>query len=133
MLGFMSITLNILTRFKGDIMKLKDKKIEVLAVTTTKGTEGFTSETLQPIAPPLWAYFRQLSGKEIFAAQSVQAVEEVLFIVNWRDDITTVHVVRYRGTLYDIPALIRSRGTGIWGVMRGGGGNETAPSTAISF
>jgi SPP1 family predicted phage head-tail adaptor len=38
----------------------------------------------------------------VFAAQTVQAVEEVLFVVNYRDDITTAHVVRFRGVLYDI-------------------------------
>ena len=58
-------------------MKLKDKKIEVLAVTTIKDPEGFPIETIAPIAPPMWVYFRQLSGKEVYAAMSVQAVEEV--------------------------------------------------------
>jgi hypothetical protein len=28
--------------------------------------------------------------------------EEVLFIINWRDDVTTANLVRYRGVLYDI-------------------------------
>jgi SPP1 family predicted phage head-tail adaptor len=83
-------------------MKLKDKKIEILAVATAKDPEGFTVETLTPIAPPLWAYYRQLSGKEVYAAQSVQATEEVLFVVNYRDDITTRHIVRFRGVEYDI-------------------------------
>ena len=83
-------------------MKLKDKKIEVLAATFTKDADGFAVETLAPIAPPVWAYFRQLSGKEIYAAATVQAVEEVLFVVNWRADITTRHVIRYNGALYDI-------------------------------
>jgi SPP1 family predicted phage head-tail adaptor len=82
--------------------KLKDKKIEILTVTHTKDAEGFTTETLTPIAPPLWAYFRHLSGKEVFAARAVQAVEEVLFAVNWRNDITTAHVIRFKGVLYDI-------------------------------
>ena len=45
-------------------MKLKDKKIEILQSATGKDTEGFGAETLVPIAPPLWAYVRQLSGKE---------------------------------------------------------------------
>jgi head-tail adaptor len=58
-------------------LKLKDKKIEVLSVTNTKGPEGFPIKTLTPIAPPLWAYFRQLSGKDVYAAMSVQAVEKV--------------------------------------------------------
>ena len=33
---------------------------------------------------------------------SVQAIEEVQFVINWRDDITTAHVVRYNGVDYDI-------------------------------
>jgi SPP1 family predicted phage head-tail adaptor len=84
------------------MMKLKDKRIEILAVTATKDAEGFATEALTPIAPPLWAYFRQLSGKEIYAAKAVQPVEEVLFVINWRPDVTTANVVRYRGVLYDI-------------------------------
>ncbi len=84
-------------------MKLKDKKIEIGIMQAGKDPEGFTlPPTFTPIAPPLWAYFRQLSGKEVFAAQSVQATEEVLFIVNWRADITTRHIVRFRGADYDI-------------------------------
>ena len=31
-----------------------------------------------------------------------QAVEEVQFVINWRDDITTRHIVRYKGVDYDI-------------------------------
>ena len=84
------------------MMKLKDKKIEVLAVTTIKDPEGFPTQVLAPIAPPLWAYFRQLSGKEVYAAMSVQATEEVQFVINWRDDITTRHIVRFRGVDFDI-------------------------------
>lgn len=83
-------------------MKLKDKKIEILAVTHTQDPEGFPTQVLAPIAPPLWAYFRQLSGKEVYAAMSVQATEEVQFVINWRDDITTAHIVRFRGVDYDI-------------------------------
>jgi SPP1 family predicted phage head-tail adaptor len=84
------------------MMKLKDKKIEVCAVTVTKDRDGFAAETLTPIAPPLWAYFRQLSGKEIYAGGAAIATEQVLFTVNYRPDITTAHVVRFRGALYDI-------------------------------
>jgi len=49
-------------------MKLKDKKIEILKPVTVVDSEGFSETTLQPIDGPLWAYFRQLSGKEVFAA-----------------------------------------------------------------
>lgn len=83
-------------------MKLKDKKIEVLAVTYAGDPGGFPIETLTPISPPMWAYFRQLSGKEVYAAMSVQATEEVLFIIGYRADITTRHIIRYKGVDYDI-------------------------------
>lgn len=46
-------------------MKLKDKKIEILKPVTVIDSEGFSETTLQPIDGPLWAYFRQLSGKEV--------------------------------------------------------------------
>jgi len=84
------------------MMKLKDKKIEICAVTTVKDPDGFSAETLTPIAPPLWAYFRQLSGKEIYRGGAVHVDEQVLFTVNYRDDITATHVIRFRGVLYDI-------------------------------
>jgi len=83
-------------------MKLKDKKIEILAVRHIVDNEGFSTETLEPIAPPLWAYFRQLSGKEVFAAATTNYKEEVLFTVNYRADITNTNVVRYGDVLYDI-------------------------------
>jgi SPP1 family predicted phage head-tail adaptor len=83
-------------------MKLKDKKIEILRPTHTRDPEGFTTETLTPIAPPLWAYFRQLSGKEIYVNATTVATEQVLFTINWRDDVGTDCVVRFRGVLYDV-------------------------------
>ena len=86
-------------------MKLKDKKIEILAVTHTQDPEGYSIETLTPISPPMWAYFRQLSGKEVYAAMSVQATEEVLFVINYRTNITTAHIVRFRGVDYDITRI----------------------------
>lgn len=83
-------------------MKLKDKKIELLQQVTTRDNEGFAQTTLQPVGAPVWAYFRQLSGKEVFAAATINYKGEVLFTINYRSDITTAHVVRYKGVLYDI-------------------------------
>ena len=104
-------------------MKLKDKKIEILQSSTSKDADGFSAETLTPIASPLWAYFRQLSGKEIYANATTVATEQVLFVVNWRDDITTAHVVRYRGVLYDITRVDKFEGyredIGLYGRLQG--------------
>ena len=82
-------------------MKLKDKRIDLLAATFTQDAEGYAAETLTEVAT-LWAYFRHLSGKEIFAVSAVQNTEEVLFIINWRADITPAHVIRYNGVLWNI-------------------------------
>ena len=86
-------------------MKLKDKKIELLKQVTEHDSEGFSTTTLQPVCPPVWAYFRQLSGKEVFAAATTNYKEEVLFTINYRTDLTTAHVVRYKGILYDITRI----------------------------
>jgi SPP1 family predicted phage head-tail adaptor len=86
-------------------MKLKDKKIEILKPTYTKDSEGFSAETLTPISPLIWAYFRHLSGKEIYANATTIATEQVLFTINYRQDVTTAHVVRYKGILYDITRI----------------------------
>jgi len=34
--------------------------------------------------------------------RSVKATEEVQFVINWRNDVTTAHIIRYKGVLYDI-------------------------------
>ena len=50
----------------------------------------------------MWAYFRHLSGGEYHAANAEHMQEEVLFTINWRIDITTAHVIRYNGVLWNI-------------------------------
>lgn len=82
-------------------MKLKDKKIELLRQVHTRDEIGFTKTTLESMGT-VWAYFRHLSGKEVFAAATVNYKEEVLFQVNYRTDLTTANIVRYSGTLYNI-------------------------------
>ena len=106
MSGYMNITTNSRMQFKEEYaLNLKDKKIEIIAVTYNQEPGGFPTATLTPIAPPMWAYFRQLSGKEVYAAMSVQATEEVLFIIGYRTGITTAHIVRFRGVDYDITRI----------------------------
>ena len=45
------------------------------------------------------------SGKEVFAAATLNYKEEVLFQVNYRSDLTTANMVRYNGTLYNITRI----------------------------
>ena len=90
---------------EGTALKLKDKKIEIFAPVSAVNENGYAVTTLQAICPPVWAYFRHLSGKEVFAAATINYKEEVLFQINYRTDITTAHVIRYNGVLYDITRI----------------------------
>ncbi len=83
-------------------MKLKDKKIEILKQVNKWDEIGNSRTILEAVAPPVWAYFRQLSGSEVFAAATTNYKEEVLFQINYLPDIDTTHVIRYKGILYDI-------------------------------
>lgn len=82
-------------------MKLKDKKIDLVAHTNTINENGYPV-TAETTVATVWAYFRQLSGKEYYAANAEQVQEEVMFQINWRDDVNTSYCVRFGGVLYDI-------------------------------
>ena len=81
-------------------MKLKDKKIEIQETRYISDKYGNRIKETVTIAT-VWAYFRQLFGDELYRV-TTQATEEVLFRINYRPDITTAHVIKYRGTQYNI-------------------------------
>lgn len=86
---------------KGNV--LKDKKITIYRTIITEDEWGNQISSYQPIHPgKLWAYVRQLSATEYFAAAQVQNREEMLFTVNWRPDITPLNYISYKGTWYNI-------------------------------
>lgn len=85
-------------------MKLKDKKIELLRQVHKRDEMGITTTTLESTGT-VWAYFRHLSGKEVFAAATVNYKEEVLFQVNYRTDLATANLIRYNGRLYNITRI----------------------------
>lgn len=82
-------------------MKLKDKKIEICEYEYASDAIGNRVKTLVPVAR-VWAYFRQLSGQEVYTGISTKTNETVLFQISYRADVKTTHVIRYRGVLYDI-------------------------------
>lgn len=86
---------------KGSV--LKDKKITIYKKVITESSIGDQITKYQPIHPgKLWAYVRQLSATEYFAAAAVQNKEEMLFTVNWRSDIAPQMYIEYKGVWYDI-------------------------------
>ncbi len=86
---------------KGNV--LKDKKIKIYKKVLTEDDIGNQIAAYKPIHPgKLWAYVRQLSAKEYFAAAQVQNKEEMLFTVNWRPDINPHMYIEYKGRWYNI-------------------------------
>ena len=83
-------------------MKLKDKKIDILYADHEPDECGNNILNLKPVALSVWAYFRQLSQKEVYTSLEMQTPEEVLFQIGYRPGIATAHVIRYKGDLYDI-------------------------------
>ena len=83
-------------------MKLKDKKINIYIERYVPNGNGYTTKVTEPLALNVWAYFRQLSGKEIFAAAAYRYDEEVLFTINYRNDITAACYVEYNGVKYNV-------------------------------
>lgn len=85
------------------MQKFKDKKIRIITYTSIQDEYGFPENTYKPLHPgKLWAYYRHMSAREFYAAMSMQAEEEVIFVINWRDDITTSMYIEYDGKYYDI-------------------------------
>ena len=85
------------------LRNLKDKKIAIYSKTTTKDSEGFGTAKYTPIhAGRLWAYVRQLSANEFYAARAVHQSEEMLFVLNWRNDITADCYIEYKGVFYNV-------------------------------
>ncbi len=84
-------------------MKLKDKKIEICEYKYANDEIGNRVKTLVPLAR-IWAYFRQLSMKELYGVVT-QVDEEVLFQVNYNPKITTAHVIRFKEILYEITRI----------------------------
>ena len=85
-------------------MLLKDKKITILGVVEGQDRWGNPTTEKSPIegGSNIWAYVRQLSQREIQGARTIDSEEELLFIINWRDDITAENWIEFKGEEYDI-------------------------------
>lgn len=88
-------------------MRLKDKKITIMGDTLGENDLGDPITIRGPIpgGENIWAYVRHTSGREYYAAKQVQAEEEMLFEINWRDDITPKNWIVYKGKDFDITRI----------------------------
>ena len=86
-------------------MKLKDKKVNIYREKYVPNGNGYTTKVTEPVALNVRAYFRQLSGKEKFAAAAYRYDEEVLFTINYRAGLTTACYVEYNGVKYSVSRI----------------------------
>lgn len=84
-------------------MKLKDKRIEIQETKYVSDKYGNRIKQTVTIAT-VWAYFRQLSGNEIYRI-TTQTEETVLFQIGYRTDITTANTIVYKGKTYNITRI----------------------------
>lgn len=80
-------------------MELNGKKINIHIERYAPDGNGYTTKVAEPLAPNVWAYSLQLSGKEIFAA--AYRYDEVPFTLNCRNDTTTARCMEYGGVNYN--------------------------------
>lgn len=86
--------------------KIKDKKIKILEERNIAEPGNMPKYEYVPIHPgTLWAYVRHLSAKEFYAAMAVQQEEQMLFVINWRDDIHESMEIEYKGQRYNITRI----------------------------
>lgn len=86
---------------------LKDKKITIIGQVeyeTELGSTGFRDEPI-PGGSNIWAYYRQLSMKEKSLLGTIENTAEVLFVINWRNDIDETMKVEYKGIVYEITRI----------------------------
>lgn len=82
---------------------LKDKKITIYQTIGSTTAGGFPQYKYRPIHPgQVWAYVRDMSSEEYYNAQVHGTREEAVFIVNWREDITALMRIVYKGVWYEI-------------------------------
>jgi SPP1 family predicted phage head-tail adaptor len=84
-------------------MKLKDKKIDIQEVRYVTDKIGNRKKETVTVAT-VWAYFRQLSGNEIYRV-TTKTEETVLFQIGYRNDLTTANTIVYEGKTYNITRI----------------------------
>ena len=87
--------------------EIKDKKISVYGVETGRDLNSNEIEVKRYIhgIHGLWAYARELSEREKFAAKAADAEQSILFKVNHNARIKAGQFIEFRGDTYSIASV----------------------------
>lgn len=83
----------------------KDKKITILEYVSTVDEDNIPIKGYFPMkgAENIWAYYRHLSGEELFIAQGNSSKANVIFEINWRSNIKNTNMkVLFNGEEHEI-------------------------------
>lgn len=89
---------------KGQYFK-KDKQVKLIRRTAQSNAGGYAKTTYQYITGSIWAYTRQLSQDQKYAAHAYMTDEERYFVVGYRNDLKLYDIVEYKGVFYSITRL----------------------------
>ena len=90
---------------KGQYFK-KDKKVKLIRRTARDTAGGYPKPVYQYMTPSaIWAYTRQLSQDQKYAAHAYMTDEERYFVVGYRNDLKLYDIVEYKGVFYSITRL----------------------------
>lgn len=81
-----------------------NRRVTLLRPVTSIGAAGGVTVTYES-AGRVWAKVKDVSGREFFAAQKVNAEITTTFLIRWRGDIGAEWRIRHRDRDYDIVAL----------------------------
>lgn len=83
----------------------KDKQIKLIKRTAASNAGGYAKVTYRYLTGLIWAYTRQLSQDQTYAAHAHMTEEERYFVVNYRNDLVLYDLVEYKGVFYSITRL----------------------------
>lgn len=91
----------------GKKLKIKDKKIDLLRNFEEQSNPLPDSGYTEPIedGKNVWAYYRAASTRELQFAGMAGRELNVIFYINWRDNLLPLDMVRYEGTVYKIDQI----------------------------
>lgn len=90
---------------KGQYFK-KDKQVKLIRRYSRNTPAGYPNPRYQYMTPsPIWAYTRQLSQDQKYAAHAYMTEEDRYFVLNYRNDLKVYDLIEYKGTFYSITRL----------------------------
>lgn len=89
--------------------EIKDKRIRIYTVETDRSASGYERKQSKAVTKTerVWAYARQLSEKERFAAKAAGTDQSMLFKIGYNASVSSGQYVDFKGKTYRIESVDR--------------------------